>query len=75
MRKLSGDEWKSLSLWTIITQNPNFLILYEPTNDFDIITLDVMENLLIDFPGSLLFVSHDWYFMDKIMNYLFVWQG
>jgi ATP-binding cassette subfamily F protein uup len=58
-----------------LIQNPNFLILDEPTNDLDIITLNVLESFLLDFPGCLLVVSHDRYFMDKIVDHLFVFQG
>ena len=56
-------------------QNPNFLILDEPTNDLDIITLNVLESFLLDFPGCLIVVSHDRYFMDKIVDHLFVFKG
>ena len=56
-------------------QNPNFLILDEPTNDLDIVTLNVLENFLLDFPGCLIVVSHDRYFMDKIVDHLFVFRG
>ncbi len=56
-------------------QNPNFLILDEPTNDLDIVTLNVLEDFLLDFPGCLLVVSHDRYFMDKIVDHLFVFRG
>ena len=56
-------------------QNPNFLILDEPTNDLDIVTLNVLESFLLDFPGCLLVVSHDRYFMDKIVDHLFVFKG
>lgn len=73
--KLSGGERKRLYLCTVLIQNPNFLILDEPTNDLDIITLNVLENFLLDFPGCLLVVSHDRYFMDKIVDHLFVFQG
>ena len=62
-------------LCTVLIQNPNFLILDEPTNDLDIITLNVLENFLLDFPGCLLVVSHDRYFMDKIVDHLFVFRG
>jgi ATP-binding cassette subfamily F protein uup len=58
-----------------LIQNPNFLILDEPTNDLDVITLNVLENFLLDFPGNLLVVSHDRYFMDKVMDALFVFRG
>jgi ATP-binding cassette subfamily F protein uup len=72
VEKLSGGERKRLYLCTVLIQNPNFLILDEPTNDLDIITLNVLENFLMDFPGCLLVVSHDRYFMDKIVDHLFV---
>jgi ATP-binding cassette subfamily F protein uup len=62
-------------LCTVLIQNPNFLILDEPTNDLDIVTLNVLENFLLDFPGCLLVVSHDRYFMDKIVDHLFVFRG
>ena len=55
--------------------NPNFLILDEPTNDLDIVTLNVLESFLLDFPGNLMVVSHDRYFMDKIVDSLFVFNG
>lgn len=61
-------------LCTVLIQNPNFLILDEPTNDLDIVTLNVLENFLLDFPGCLLVVSHDRYFMDKIVDHLFVFE-
>lgn len=73
--KLSGGERKRLYLCTILIQNPNFLILDEPTNDLDIVTLNVLESFLTDFPGCLLVVSHDRYFMDKIVDHLFVFRG
>ena len=75
VEKLSGGERKRLYLCTVLIQNPNFLILDEPTNDLDIITLNVLESFLLDFPGCLLVVSHDRYFMDKIVDHLFVFQG
>ncbi|MEX1382322.1 ABC-F family ATP-binding cassette domain-containing protein [Lutibacter sp.] len=75
VEKLSGGERKRLFLCTVLIQNPNFLILDEPTNDLDIITLNVLENFLLDFPGCLLVVSHDRYFMDKIVDHLFVFRG
>ena len=62
-------------LCTVLIQNPNFLILDEPTNDLDIVTLQVLEDFLLDFPGNLLVVSHDRYFMDKIVDHLFVFEG
>tara|TARA_R110002167_G_scaffold36675_13_gene115776 strand:- start:130 stop:2010 length:1881 start_codon:yes stop_codon:yes gene_type:complete len=73
--KLSGGERKRLYLCTILIQNPNFLILDEPTNDLDIVTLNVLESFLLDFPGCLIVVSHDRYFMDKIVDHLFVFRG
>ena len=72
--KLSGGERKRLYLCTVLIQNPNFLILDEPTNDLDIVTLNVLESFLLDFPGCLIVVSHDRYFMDKIVDHLFVFQ-
>ena len=75
INKLSGGERKRLYLCTVLIQNPNFLILDEPTNDLDIITLNVLESFLLDFPGCLLVVSHDRYFMDKIVDHLFVFKG
>ncbi len=75
VEKLSGGERKRLYLCTVLIQNPNFLLLDEPTNDLDIITLNVLENFLLDFPGCLLIVSHDRFFMDKIVDHLFVFRG
>lgn len=75
VEKLSGGELKRLYLCTVLIQNPNFLILDEPTNDLDIVTLNVLENFLMDYPGCLLVVSHDRYFMDKIVDHLFVFRG
>ncbi|WP_396179416.1 ABC-F family ATP-binding cassette domain-containing protein [Flavobacterium sp.] len=75
VEKLSGGELKRLYLCTVLIQNPNFLILDEPTNDLDIVTLNVLESFLLDYPGCLLVVSHDRYFMDKIVDYLFVFRG
>ena len=75
VEKLSGGERKRLYLCTVLIQNPNFLILDEPTNDLDIVTLNVLENFLLDFPGCLMVVSHDRYFMDKIVDHLFVFKG
>jgi len=75
VEKLSGGELKRLFLCTVLIQNPNFLILDEPTNDLDIVTLQVLENFLLDFPGNLLVVSHDRYFMDKIVDHLFIFEG
>ncbi len=75
VEKLSGGERKRLYLCTVLIQNPNFLILDEPTNDLDIVTLQVLESFLLDFPGCILVVSHDRYFMDKIVDHLFVFKG
>jgi ABC transport system ATP-binding/permease protein len=75
VEKLSGGERKRLYLCTVLIQNPNFLILDEPTNDLDIVTLNVLESFLLDFPGCILVVSHDRYFMDKIVDHLFVFRG
>lgn len=75
VRKLSGGERKRLYLLTILMSNPNFLILDEPTNDLDIITLNVLEDFLQEFPGCLMIISHDRYFMDKLVDHLFVFEG
>lgn len=75
VEKLSGGELKRLYLCTVLIKNPNFLILDEPTNDLDIVTLNVLESFLLDYPGCLLVVSHDRYFMDKIVDHLFVFRG
>ena len=72
---LSGGEKKRLQLLTILFRNPNFLILDEPTNDLDLPTLGVLENFLAEFQGCLLLVSHDRYFMDRLVNHLFVFEG
>lgn len=73
--QLSGGERRRLYLLTILIKNPNFLILDEPTNDLDIITLNVLEDFLMDFPGVLLIVSHDRFFMDRLVDHLFVLEG
>ena len=75
VEKLSGGEKKRLYLCTVLIQNPNFLILDEPTNDLDVLTLNVLENFLLDFPGCIIVVSHDRYFMDKITDHLFIFKG
>ena len=75
VEKLSGGEQKRLYLCAVLIQNPNFLILDEPTNDLDVVTLNVLESFLLDYPGNLLVVSHDRYFMDKIVDALFVFRG
>jgi ABC transport system ATP-binding/permease protein len=73
--KLSGGEKRRLHLLSILFSNPNFLVLDEPTNDLDLPTLGVLENFLSDFPGCLLVVSHDRYFMDRLVDHLFVFEG
>jgi ATP-binding cassette subfamily F protein uup len=73
--KLSGGEKRRLHLLSILFRNPNFLILDEPTNDLDLPTLAVLENFLSEFPGCLLIVSHDRYFMDRLVDHLFVFEG
>lgn len=75
VRKLSGGEKRRLYLLTVLMQNPNFLILDEPTNDLDIATLNILEEFLADFPGCLLIVSHDRYFMDNLADHVFVFEG
>lgn len=75
VEKLSGGEKRRLYLLTILMKNPNFLILDEPTNDLDIVTLNVLENFLEEFQGCLLVVTHDRYFMDKLVDHLFVFEG
>ena len=73
--RLSGGERRRLYLLTVLMRNPNFLILDEPTNDLDIITLNVLEEYLQSFPGCVLIVSHDRYFLDKIADHLFIFTG
>lgn len=73
--KLSGGEKRRLHLLSILFRNPNFLVLDEPTNDLDLPTLSVLENFLGEFPGCLLIVSHDRYFMDRLVDHLFVFEG
>jgi len=73
--QLSGGERRRLYLLTILMKNPNFLILDEPTNDLDVVTLQVLEDFLMDFPGCMLVVTHDRFFMDKIVDHLFVFEG
>lgn len=75
VEKLSGGERQRLHLCTVLMRNPNFLILDEPTNDLDIPTLNVLEDYLRGFKGCLIVVSHDRYFMDKVVDHLFVFQG
>ncbi|MBR4160605.1 MAG: ABC-F family ATP-binding cassette domain-containing protein [Bacteroidaceae bacterium] len=73
--KLSGGERRRLQLCTVLMQNPNFLILDEPTNDMDIVTLQILEQYLQDFKGCVIIVSHDRYFMDKVVDHLLVFKG
>lgn len=73
--KLSGGEKRRLYLLTLLMDNPNFLILDEPTNDLDILTLNVLEDFLLEFEGCLIIVSHDRYFLDKLTNHLFIFKG
>jgi len=73
--KLSGGEKRRLYLMTVLMKNPNFLILDEPTNDLDIMTLNVLEDYLMNFKGCLIIVSHDRYFMDKVVEHMFVFEG
>ena len=75
LSSLSGGEKKRLQLLTVLFRNPNFLILDEPTNDLDLPTLSVLENFLSEFQGCILIVSHDRYFMDKLVDHLFVFEG
>ena len=73
--KLSGGEKRKLYLCTVLMRNPNFLVLDEPTNDLDIVTLQILEEYLQDFPGCVIVVSHDRYFMDKVVDHLLVFKG
>ncbi|MEJ8803502.1 ABC-F family ATP-binding cassette domain-containing protein [Pontibacter sp. H249] len=73
--KLSGGEKRRLQLLRVLIKNPNFLILDEPTNDLDIITLNILEDFLLNFGGCILIVSHDRYFMDRLVEHLFVFEG
>ncbi len=75
VNKLSGGERRKLYLMSVLIKNPNFLILDEPTNDLDIVTLNVLEEYLLNFQGCVIIVSHDRYFMDKIVDHLFVFEG
>jgi ATP-binding cassette subfamily F protein uup len=72
---LSGGEKRRLYLLTILMSNPNFLILDEPTNDLDVLTLQVLEDFLLEFPGCLMVVTHDRFFMDKMVEHLFIFEG
>ena len=73
--KLSGGERRRLYLCTVLMRNPNFLVLDEPTNDLDIVTLNVLEEYLQNFKGCVIVVSHDRYFMDKVVDHLLVFNG
>ncbi len=73
--QLSGGERRRLFLLTVLMRNPNFLILDEPTNDLDIVTLNILEEFLLEYPGCILIVSHDRYFIDKIATHLFIFEG
>ncbi len=73
--KLSGGEKRRLQLLLVLVQNPNFLVLDEPTNDLDITTLNVLEEFLLNFPGCLIIVTHDRYFMDRLVDHVFVMEG
>ena len=75
VEKLSGGEKRRLQLMKVLIQNPNFLILDEPTNDLDIQTLNILEDFLMAFGGCIILVSHDRYFMDKLVEHLFVFEG
>jgi ABC transport system ATP-binding/permease protein len=72
---LSGGEKRRLALLMVLIQNPNFLILDEPTNDFDIMTINILEQFLMSYSGCLVIISHDRYFMDKLVDHLFVMEG
>ena len=73
--KLSGGEKRRLYLLTVLIRNPNFLILDEPTNDLDLPTLNKLEDFLMNFKGCLILVSHDRYFLDKLSDHLFIFEG
>jgi ATP-binding cassette subfamily F protein uup len=75
LSSLSGGEKRRLYLLTILMTNPNFLILDEPTNDLDILTINVLEDFLMDYPGCLIVVTHDRFFMDKMVDHLFIFEG
>lgn len=75
INRLSGGEKKRLHLLSVVFQNPNFLILDEPTNDLDLPTLEVLENFLLEYPGCVLIISHDRYFMDRVIDHLLVFRG
>jgi ABC transport system ATP-binding/permease protein len=73
--QLSGGEKRRLYLLTVLMKNPNFLILDEPTNDLDVVTLNILEEFLMEFPGCILIVSHDRFFLDKLAQHLFIFEG
>jgi ATP-binding cassette subfamily F protein uup len=73
--QLSGGERRRLYLLSVLMENPNFLILDEPTNDLDIMTLNILEDFLLEFPGCVIIVSHDRYFLDKLVDHLFIFEG
>jgi len=73
--QLSGGEKRRLYLLSILMHNPNFLILDEPTNDLDVVSLNVLEEFLMEFPGCILIVSHDRFFLDKLAQHLFIFEG
>ena len=73
--KLSGGELRRLHLLTVLIRNPNFLILDEPTNDLDLLALNKLEEFLLSFKGCLIIVSHDRYFLDKLTDHLFIFEG
>jgi ATP-binding cassette subfamily F protein uup len=73
--KLSGGEKRRLHLCTVLIKNPNFLVLDEPTNDLDIVTLNILEDYLQSFKGCLIVISHDRYFMDKVVDHLLIFHG
>jgi ATP-binding cassette subfamily F protein uup len=75
LSKLSGGEKRRLHLLSILFRNPNFLVLDEPTNDLDLQTLRTLEEFLLDYPGCILIVSHDRYFMDRMVDHLFAFEG
>jgi len=75
LSKLSGGEKRRLHLMSVLFKNPNFLVLDEPTNDLDLQTLRTLEEFLMDYPGCILIVSHDRYFMDRMVDHLFAFEG
>jgi ATP-binding cassette subfamily F protein uup len=75
LSKLSGGEKRRLHLMSVLFLNPNFLVLDEPTNDLDLQTLRTLEEFLLEYPGCILIVSHDRYFMDRMVDHLFAFEG